>query len=431
MNGASKTWAAALVFCAVPAACWANFGFAPAAGQTCLVALESDGGTPGPFFWAYKGRTPPRPKDWTRVRRDPEFREKYARLYFDRKALLKSIESRPPSPPPESLSKIEEPCLRTWTRYWEYITRTSDDADPAKRGPFLFDPAAAAAGMINVGDLGSGFYVSKSGLFITNYHVAKFFCDIPKRGDPHASIRCGKGFTLHAYPDWEAYVDGQDYALMGVKRAPKGIEPLTIRADLPRRWERVFLAGFPTESYSSDYAERMARLAPYPSRNSGKSGLLGFLKKDPLVFSTGRLTSILDRTKIFPNARPSISLATDRGTGASPPHFTIQEWDQSLDVLITDVPSGPGSSGSPLLDKQGRVLGILHRSNMYYSALTMIGVLDMCNSAGSSDPLRRELAARLTGQGHCPAPSPRPSPEIGQARARIEKVLRGFRAAGM
>ena len=64
--------------------------------------------------------------------------------------------------------------------------------------------------------------------------------------------------------------------------------------------------------------------------------------------------------------------------------------------LETEVPSTGGNSGSPLLDKDGYVLGITHRVNMYHSLFLAAVQLDLCNVLDASkDPDRIELAVKL------------------------------------
>ncbi len=390
-----------------PGPSWANFGFAPDPGDSCLVAWEA--GPDGPFYWT----TPKRQREfgeaaWRRVIRDPDFKAKYEKQYGYQTDVLKPIgpAAEPLTPLPRRLDVQRESCLTTWTRYWKYLAATAPEADPARSVAFSFDPFLAAKGLVNVQDVGTGFFISSEGLLITNYHVAKIVCAIPKTGNKDSAIPCQGGYTLLSFTDWEQYVSGNDYVLLQPSHVRRDIHPLSVRSDLPRKWERVFLAGFPTKAYSPDFAAQYAKNEIYPSRNSGKQGLLRFLKWDPLVFSTGRLSVSMDISRILPNAPVQILLGSNYDIlDKERPYFGLQEWDQDLESSPEEVPGGPGSSGSPLMDAAGRLVGVLHRDDMYYSVLPMVEALDLCNHIGSKNPARAALAERLVAQGLCRIPT--------------------------
>ncbi len=430
MSSARKGAVAAALAAFFPAgAAWANFGFAPDPGETCLVALEQ--GADGPFYWTTgelvsgKGAA-----SWRRVWRDPDYRAKYEKQYYDRVDVLKPSghAAEPLTTLPRGLEAREESCLATWTRYWRLLTRTAPEADPARAVDFSFDPGAVAKGVFNVEDVGTGFFISKQGLFITNYHVAKFLCDVPKTGSRDSAIPCKAGYTLLSFTDWTDYVAGHDYALLVAPQVKRDVRPLAFRAELPKRWERVFLAGFPTQAFTPEFFKAFSKTKVYPSRNSGKTGPFGFLKWDPLVLSTGRLSVSMEVTHLFPGAPRKILL----GSGHDPfdrdrVPFSLQEWDQDLESSPQEVPSGPGSSGSPLMDAAGRVVGVLHRDNMYYSTLLMVEALDLCNRTGSRNPARQGLAEELSNQGLCPVPPP--ASQAAVSRAQDEAV--GRRVSGV
>jgi len=302
------------------------------------------------------------------------------------------------SPENELLDQIQKvDCFEVWKLYWKYNSIFAIE-------DFSVDFGRISKAVFSLDNQATGFFISNNGFFLTNYHVAKVFCDIPEDGNFDDKIKCKNGYILYAYPQESKYFGYHDYVLMK-KTDVTNSSFLKISIELPKKGDRIFAAGFPLRTYDDKWElihlEKLRNTQRYPVVNSGRNSIVSFFSWDPLVFSTGRISS-LQVPKQFPT----------RCLGCDPAIISIRskrefsediiEKEDILNSLITpkklvsyDIAGGPGSSGSPLVNLKSEAVAIWHRTGIATSLISTFTQLDLCNMNQSKNAEKSALAKFL------------------------------------
>lgn len=299
------------------------------------------------------------------------------------------------------------PVLDGWLGFWRERHALAPAEDPAKAVPFSLAPAAAAPAVADLGK-GTGFFVSEDGFLLTAYHAARTLCPVPEDGGLRLSVPCRKGWTLRAAPSWLQYADGADYALLS---RPVGVlEPIRLRGEAPRRLERVFLAGYPERHYSRRAFGAGKARAPYPVENAGRRPRWAWWEADPLVFSTGRITSIREEKSSLSRRA---ALATGPGYLSEESRLEVAAWDGDPNVPQALVPVSPGSSGGPLLDASGRAVAVCAGRDRYLWIGDAARELGLCRAQPGEGEEWARLRRVFSDAGLCPVSERRPRPASG------------------
>lgn len=191
----------------------------------------------------------------------------------------------------------------------------------------------------NNGALGSGFFINDQGRLVTNYHVIALAQD-----GALVELWDGRTFTVQGF----SYVSRwRDLAILEIDCPPKVVEPLELRAEFPEKGERVYALGAP-------------------------HGLTGSVAE-------GIVSAIRDGRSVVQ------ALIAD----GMRKEFIVIGDDPRMNWVQTTAPVDHGNSGGPLVDKQGKVVGINtlktgNNLNFSVSATEVIKLLDSLPTRPSS-----------------------------------------------
>ena len=224
----------------------AEFGFSKIDSGECLLASDSS----DIYFWKYERDQ----QDWRQVQKNDS-------------QILDFVNQ-----PPSDLKVRKVSCTEIWSSHFKN----------------QIDFQKLPSSVISINNCGTGFYISESGYLLTNYHVADSVCKIPEKQQFNTEISCKDKYQLVSFPNRNQYFGKYDFVLM--KKKTRNILPISIAPRFPLRGERIFISGYPTQTYKDQYFKKKSLESFLPVVNSGSDSRFIW---DPLVFSTGLVDQTL------------------------------------------------------------------------------------------------------------------------------------------